>query len=73
MKVAAIEAENPGDFNAFGKYMKGANYKASFQESGNTEDSVWSCGLSIVSASSHSSAYSHPFGLAADDLLRNGH
>ena len=47
VKVAEIEAENPGDFNAFGKYMKGANYKKSFQETGDTQSSVWSCGLSI--------------------------
>ena len=45
-----IEAENPGDFNAFGKYMKGTNYKESFQESGDTESSVWSCGLTLVRA-----------------------
>ena len=45
--VNEIEAKNPGDFSAFGQYMKGANYKASFQETGDTESSVWSCGLSM--------------------------
>ena len=50
LKVTEIEAENPGDFNAFGKYMKGTNYKESFQESGDTESSVWSCGLTLVRA-----------------------
>ena len=28
--------------------MKGTNYKESFQESGDTESSVWSCGLTLV-------------------------
>ena len=27
--------------------MRGDNYRKSFQESGNTQDSVWSCGQSI--------------------------
>jgi NAD(P)H-dependent flavin oxidoreductase YrpB (nitropropane dioxygenase family) len=47
LKVTEIEAEHPGDFSAFGQYMKGANYQKSFQETGDTESSVWSCGLSI--------------------------
>ena len=47
VRVAEIEREHPGDFGAFGKYMKGVNYKKSFQETGDTQSSVWSCGLSI--------------------------
>ena len=63
LKVTEIEAENPGDFNAFGKYMKGTNYKESFQESGDTESSVWSCGLTLVRAQPPALT---GFGLAAE-------
>ena len=47
VKVTEIERESPGDFSKFGQYMKGANYKASFQDTGDEQSSVWSCGLSI--------------------------
>ena len=30
-----------------GRLVRGDNYRKSFQESGNTQDSVWSCGQSI--------------------------
>jgi len=47
MKVRDIESNHPGDFSAIAPYVKGENYRKSFQESGNTQDSVWSCGQSI--------------------------
>ena len=47
VKVTEIERESTGDFSKFGQYMKGANYKASFQDTGDDQSSVWSCGLSI--------------------------
>merc|ERR1712060_101578 len=47
MKVREIEAEKPGDFNAIYPYVKGENYRKSFQETGDAESSVWSCGQSI--------------------------
>lgn len=47
MKVREIEMANPGDFSAIAPYVKGNLYKTSFQETGNTQDSVWSCGQSI--------------------------
>lgn len=48
MKVREIEAEKPGDFPAISKYVKGENYRKSFQETGNEKDSCWSCGLSMA-------------------------
>jgi NAD(P)H-dependent flavin oxidoreductase YrpB (nitropropane dioxygenase family) len=47
LKVASIEAEQPGKIEAILPYIKGMAYKKSFQETGNTEDSVWSCGQSM--------------------------
>ena len=44
MKVKEIEAEFPGEFEKIHKYVKGENYRKSFQETGDTESSVWSCG-----------------------------
>merc|ERR1712166_964185 len=46
-EVADIEEEFPGDFDKFGHLVKGMKYKESFQETGDTQDSVWSCGQSI--------------------------
>merc|ERR1712217_527212 len=47
MKVREVEAEKPGDFQAIYPYVKGENYRKSFQESGDSTSSVWSCGQSI--------------------------
>ena len=44
LKVQALEAEFPGDFSKIHEYVKGDNYRRSFLETGDTEDSVWSCG-----------------------------
>jgi nitronate monooxygenase len=46
-EVRAIEAKNPGEFDKIAHLVAGANYKNSFQETGNTEESVWSCGQSL--------------------------
>lgn len=46
-RVIAIEQEHPGDIEAIRPLVRGDNYRTSFQETGNTEDSVWSCGLSM--------------------------
>lgn len=46
-QVIAIEAASPGDFQAIREYVRGDNYRRSFQETGNPDDSVWSCGLSM--------------------------
>lgn len=48
MKVAAIEAEKPGDLNAILPYIKGENYRKSFQETGDITSSIWSCGQSVA-------------------------
>merc|ERR1712130_1041829 len=40
--------ENPGDIGAIYKYVRGENYRLSFQETGDTESSVWSCGQSMA-------------------------
>jgi len=46
-KVREIEAEHPGDFSKIVHLVKGELYRQSFQETGDTESSVWSCGQSI--------------------------
>merc|ERR1712110_1118280 len=46
--VRAIEKEKPGDIAAIYKYVRGENYRKSFQETGDTESSVWSCGQSMA-------------------------
>jgi NAD(P)H-dependent flavin oxidoreductase YrpB (nitropropane dioxygenase family) len=43
-EVKAIEAEFPGDIKKIYHLVKGENYKVSFQETGDAESSVWSCG-----------------------------
>merc|ERR1719261_2070488 len=44
MNAKAEEETKPGDINVVIKYISGSLYKRSFQETGNTQDSVWSCG-----------------------------
>merc|ERR1712199_2529 len=44
MNAKAEEDKQPGDINVVIKYISGSLYKKSFQETGNTQDSVWSCG-----------------------------
>jgi len=44
MKVVEIEKETPGDFSKIANFVKGENYRKSFQETGDTQSSVWSCG-----------------------------
>lgn len=46
-KVQAIEKEHPGDFSKIYPLVRGELYRKSFQETGDTENSVWSCGQSI--------------------------
>jgi len=46
-KVREIEAEFPGQFEKIQHLVKGDLYRKSFQETGNTDDSCWSCGQSI--------------------------
>merc|ERR1711933_520679 len=47
MKVRAIEKESPGEFDKIVHLVKGENYRVSFQETGDADSSVWSCGQSI--------------------------
>mmetsp|Transcript_68280 Transcript_68280/g.192512 ORF Transcript_68280/g.192512 Transcript_68280/m.192512 type:complete len:333 (+) Transcript_68280:80-1078(+) len=47
VKVREIENANPGDFSKIGHLVKGELYRQSFQETGDAETSVWSCGQSI--------------------------
>jgi len=44
MKVLEIEKEHPGEFDKIHHLVRGDNYRKSFQETGNTEDSIWSAG-----------------------------
>ena len=43
-EVLEIEKEHPGDIKKIYHLVSGANYKRSFQETGDVENSVWSCG-----------------------------
>lgn len=42
--VVAAETEDPGNFDKIRPYVMGENYRKSFQETGDPESSVWSCG-----------------------------
>merc|ERR1719261_1894845 len=44
MNAKAEEDKQPGNIDVVIKYISGSLYKRSFQETGNTQDSVWSCG-----------------------------
>ena len=46
--VINIEKEKPGNIGAIYPYVRGENYRKSFQETGDTESSVWSCGQSMA-------------------------
>ena len=46
-EVRDIEAKHPGDFGKIYHLVKGDLYRKSFQETGNTQNSVWSCGESL--------------------------
>lgn len=47
-EVVSIEKEFPGEFEKIRHLVLGANYKDSFQKTGDVESSVWSCGLSLA-------------------------
>jgi nitronate monooxygenase len=47
MEVREIEKNHPGDFSKIAHLVAGANYRVSFQETGDASTSVWSCGQSI--------------------------
>eukprot|EP00746_Dinoflagellata_sp_MGD_P008397 gnl/MRDRNA2_/MRDRNA2_116792_c0_seq1.p1 gnl/MRDRNA2_/MRDRNA2_116792_c0~~gnl/MRDRNA2_/MRDRNA2_116792_c0_seq1.p1 ORF type:complete len:337 (+),score=70.87 gnl/MRDRNA2_/MRDRNA2_116792_c0_seq1:96-1106(+) len=44
-KVAALEEEFPGDFQPLAEYMTGKRTYKSLHESGDAEDSAWTCGV----------------------------
>eukprot|EP01065_Artemidia_motanka_P029447 TRINITY_DN35558_c0_g1_i1.p1 TRINITY_DN35558_c0_g1~~TRINITY_DN35558_c0_g1_i1.p1 ORF type:complete len:353 (+),score=111.75 TRINITY_DN35558_c0_g1_i1:66-1061(+) len=46
-KVLEAEAKKPGNFMAVAPFMAGAKAKRSFHQTGNAQDSVWSCGQSV--------------------------
>jgi len=48
LQVQEIEKKKPGDFMAFRHLVRGENYRKSFQETGDAENSVWSCGISMA-------------------------
>jgi len=47
MKVRDIESKHPGEFGKIVHLVKGELYRQSFQETGDSQSSVWSCGQSI--------------------------
>jgi len=44
LAVVELEKANPGQLKPLIPYVMGENYRKSFQETGDTESSVWSCG-----------------------------
>jgi len=46
-RAGEAEKKSPGDFEILREFFAGSKYKISFQETGNTQDSVWSCGQVI--------------------------
>jgi len=44
LNVLEIEKEHPGDFSKVSHLMKGEHYRRTFQETGDTDDGVWSAG-----------------------------
>merc|ERR1719265_1417048 len=44
MNAKAEEDKQPGNIDVVIKYISGSLYKKSFQETGDTQESVWSCG-----------------------------
>merc|ERR1711988_884346 len=44
-KVAALEDEFPGDFKPLAGYMTGKRTYKSLHETGDAEDSAWTCGV----------------------------
>ncbi|KAJ9461561.1 hypothetical protein DIPPA_70187 [Diplonema papillatum] len=44
LKVKSIEEKNPGQIEPIYPYLRGENYRKSFQETGDVKSSVWSCG-----------------------------
>eukprot|EP00009_Paramoeba_aestuarina_P000785 CAMPEP_0201511020 /NCGR_PEP_ID=MMETSP0161_2-20130828/3537_1 /ASSEMBLY_ACC=CAM_ASM_000251 /TAXON_ID=180227 /ORGANISM="Neoparamoeba aestuarina, Strain SoJaBio B1-5/56/2" /LENGTH=331 /DNA_ID=CAMNT_0047906347 /DNA_START=59 /DNA_END=1054 /DNA_ORIENTATION=+ len=44
-KVLEAEKLHPGDFSKIADLVRGDNYRKSFHETGNTQDSVWSAGM----------------------------
>jgi nitronate monooxygenase len=44
-QVVEIEKEFPGDIGKIRHLVNGENYRKAFQETGDTEHSVWSCGV----------------------------
>ena len=44
-QVQEIEARDPGKIEAIRHLVSGENYRKSFQESGDPDSSVWSCGV----------------------------
>merc|ERR1712125_209088 len=47
LEVREIEAAKPGNFKAISHLVKGDNYRKSFQETGDSTESCWSCGQSL--------------------------
>merc|ERR1711924_86779 len=44
-KVAELEEEHPGDFTPLGPYMTGKRTFKSLHETGDADDSAWTCGV----------------------------
>lgn len=52
-KAQEAERKHPGDIGVIKEFIAGSKYRVSFQETGNTQDSVWSCGQASLARVSH--------------------
>jgi NAD(P)H-dependent flavin oxidoreductase YrpB (nitropropane dioxygenase family) len=48
LEVQDRERQFPGDFSKIHELVKGENYRISFQETGDRDSSVWSCGTGLA-------------------------
>lgn len=48
LKVAEIEEQHPGEFGPLAQYMTGKRTFKSLQESGDPDDSAWTCGVATA-------------------------
>jgi len=71
--VRAIEAQHPGEFDKIAHLVSGANYKKSFQETGDIEESVWSCGqsLGLIDSIPSCAEFIETIVSEAEDIIRN--
>lgn len=72
-KVQEVEAEFPGEFDKLYPLVKGDLYRQAFQETGDPDHSVWSCGSGLGLIDDVPSCKDLVEGIVAEaeDIIRN--